>query len=310
MTTGTAQDQGPKILVVCWILVIVPGLIVGLRFYCKVMLSRGFGWDDATILVAWTLQLIYTAMITQSVKLGVVGKHVNSIPAREAIPEALKLVYISFVIIIIGCVLSKTSFALTLLRIITKTWMKVLLWYIIISMNAIMWLCAICYLIQCSPTAALWDIRLMKTANCWPTIVFEAIALAAGVFLVLASTQSRLMFNFTLSLFWSHGRGSRSSSLARDLEIADATPRKVRHCAGNEHGDIVRSLRRQNSSINAETNSKRSASITAFIKTSQLVNVAHLHDFTCTPKTHFPPHTQFPTVSLLSDGPSNESSQD
>ncbi|KAF7715364.1 Uncharacterized protein PECH_001429 [Penicillium ucsense] len=242
MTAETAQDQGPKILVVCWILVIVPGLILGLRVYCKVMLSRGFGWDDATILLAWTLQLIYTAMITQSVHLGVVGKHVNSIPDRDAIPEALKLVYISFVIIIIGCVLSKTSFALTLLRIVTKTWMKVLLWHIIISMNAIMWLCAICYLIQCSPTAALWDTRLMKTAKCWPNIVFEAIALAAGAYsglmdLVLALLPWPVIWKLQM-----RRREKFGIALAMSMGIF--------------------------------------ASITAFIKTAQLVNVTHVHDFT------------------------------
>lgn len=110
----------------------------------------------------------------------VIGKHVDAIADPETIPPALELVYISFVVLIIGCVLSKTSFALTLLRIVLQTWMRVLLWFIIISMNAIMWLCAVCYLLQCDPTAALWDTKLMATAKCWPPGVFETIALTAG----------------------------------------------------------------------------------------------------------------------------------
>jgi hypothetical protein len=49
-----AQNQGPTILAVCWLLVIIPGLMVGLRIWCKVGLSkRGFGLDDAIICVAW-----------------------------------------------------------------------------------------------------------------------------------------------------------------------------------------------------------------------------------------------------------------
>lgn len=112
--------------------------------------------------------------------MGVIGKHVSDISHPELIPPALKLLYISFLIIIIGCVLSKTSFAITLLRIVLHTWMKVLLWFIIVSMNAIMWLCAVCYLLQCKPAAALWDTKLMATAQCWPTNVFETIALTAG----------------------------------------------------------------------------------------------------------------------------------
>lgn len=125
---------------------------------------------------------VYTGLITKAVQMGVVGRHVFAIENQEIIPPALKLVYISYVVIIIGCVLSKTSFAFTLLRIMTRTWMKVLLWTIIVSMNAIMWLCAISYLAQCTPAAALWDTKLMATAKCWPTNVFETIALTAGAY--------------------------------------------------------------------------------------------------------------------------------
>lgn len=49
-----AQNQGPTILAVCWLLVIIPGLMVGLRLWCKLSLSkRGFGLDDFIICVAW-----------------------------------------------------------------------------------------------------------------------------------------------------------------------------------------------------------------------------------------------------------------
>lgn len=112
----------------------------------------------------------------------VIGQHVDAIQDPSMIPPALKLVYIAFIIAIIGCVLSKTSFAITLLRIVTQLWMKVVLWVIIISMNIVMWLCAVCYLLQCNPAAALWDTRLMATAKCWPTSVFKTMSLTAGAY--------------------------------------------------------------------------------------------------------------------------------
>lgn len=34
-TAVDAQNQGPTILAVCWLLVIIPGLMVGLRLWCK-----------------------------------------------------------------------------------------------------------------------------------------------------------------------------------------------------------------------------------------------------------------------------------
>ena len=52
MSSKPIDDQGPTILAVCWILVLIPALIVSLRMYCKVMLNRGFGWDDMVICLA------------------------------------------------------------------------------------------------------------------------------------------------------------------------------------------------------------------------------------------------------------------
>ncbi|KAF7588697.1 hypothetical protein BBP40_005296 [Aspergillus hancockii] len=183
MSRQPIEDQGPTILAVCWILVLVPALIVVLRMYCKViMLNRGFGWDDIVITLALVLLLIYTGLTTRGVQMGVIGKHVDDIDDQTKVPGALKLIYIGMVICVISCVLSKTSFAITLLRIVTRTWQKTVLWFIIISMNLIMWLCAICYLLQCKPTEALWNAELMPTAKCWPTHIFQTIALTAGAY--------------------------------------------------------------------------------------------------------------------------------
>ncbi|KAB8274002.1 hypothetical protein BDV30DRAFT_248592 [Aspergillus minisclerotigenes] len=180
MSSKPIDNQGPTILAVCWILVLIPALIVALRMYCKVILNRGFGWDDMVISLALVLLLVYTALTTRGVQMGVIGKHVGDIDDPSKTPEALKLIYIGMIICIISCVLSKTSFAITLLRIVTRTWQKAILWFIIVSMNVIMWLCAICYLLQCKPAAALWRSELMPTADCWPTSIFQTIALTAG----------------------------------------------------------------------------------------------------------------------------------
>lgn len=51
------QNQGPTILALCWILVMIPGLVLGLRIWCKTALSNrgfsGFGLDDMIVLLAW-----------------------------------------------------------------------------------------------------------------------------------------------------------------------------------------------------------------------------------------------------------------
>ncbi|KAJ5632738.1 hypothetical protein N7490_009077 [Penicillium lividum] len=242
-----AQNEGPVILAVSWILIVIPGLFVALRLYCKIMLARGFGWDDCVCVFAWMLQLVYTGLITKGVQMGVIGRHVEAIEDRNLLPHALKLVYIGFVIIIFGCVFAKTSFVITLLRIVTSPWQKMVLWFIMISMNAIMWLCGICYLAQCKPAAALWNTTLMATAKCWPTSVFENIALTAGAYsgcmdFILAVCPWVILWRLQMKK-----REKFGIIIAMSMGIV--------------------------------------ASVAAFIKTSKLVNVSKLNDFTyyCTP---------------------------
>ncbi|KAJ5703006.1 hypothetical protein N7488_010554 [Penicillium malachiteum] len=238
-----AQNQGPTILASCWVLVALPTIMVGLRIWCKMGLSgRGFGLDDAIICFALALLFVYTGLITKATQMGVVGRHVSAIEDTGSIPPALKLVYISYVIIIIGCVASKTSFAFTMMRIVTRTWMKALLWVIIITMNAIMWLCAICYLAQCQPAAVLWDASLLATAKCWPTNVFETIALVAGAY---SGCMDFVLALLPWVVLWGLEMKKREKfgiALAMSMGIV--------------------------------------ASVAAFIKTSKLVNVSQVQDFT------------------------------
>ena len=128
--------------------------------------------------------------------MGVVGRHVEAIENQAEVSHGLKLVYIGFVIIIFGCVFAKSSFVITLLRIVTRPWHKVSLWFILITMNVLMWLCGICYLAQCKPAAALWNTELLATAQCWPTYIFETIAMIAGG-KIISSRREELMQIFT-----------------------------------------------------------------------------------------------------------------
>jgi hypothetical protein len=56
----------------------------------------------------------------------------------------------------LAAVWSKTSFAITLLR-ITQDWTKMAVWCIIISMNVAMGLTALFIWIQCTPIQKSWD---------------------------------------------------------------------------------------------------------------------------------------------------------
>ncbi|KAJ5729775.1 uncharacterized protein N7483_004283 [Penicillium malachiteum] len=242
-----AQNEGLLVLAVGWILIGIPGILVALRVYCKLMLSRGFGWDDGVCVFSWLLQIIFTVLVTKGVQMGVLGRHVEDIENQASIPHRLKLLYIGFVIIIFGCVFAKTSFVITLLRIVTQPWQKVTLWFILITMNVLMWLCGICYLAQCRPAAALWNTKLFAEAQCWPTYILENIAMVAGAY---SGCMDFILAFFPWLIVW-------------NLQMKK-----------HEKFGIILAM-----SMGVF------AAIAAFIKTSKLKNVAAITDFTyyCSP---------------------------
>ncbi|GAD98005.1 hypothetical protein AOR_1_1188084 [Paecilomyces variotii No. 5] len=175
----TQNDQGPAILWGMWIATIVPCPIIALRLHCKNVFRKRFGWDDIIALCSWVLLLICTALITTAVKKDL-GKHTQEITSSTNITIALKLTYIGEFLAIIACVLSKTSFAVSLLRVVVDRWQVVLLWFIIFSMNSLMWLTAILTLTQCQPSAKLWDFQVK--AKCWNPGIVTKFATVAGAY--------------------------------------------------------------------------------------------------------------------------------
>lgn len=122
------------------------------------------------------LLLVYTALITAAVQKGV-GKHARDI-TRDDLTMALKLTYIGEFLAIIACAIGKSSFAISLLRVVVDRWQVLLLWFIIFSMNIIMWLTAILTLAQCQPSVKLWDFP--TKGKCWDPQIVTKFAIISG----------------------------------------------------------------------------------------------------------------------------------
>ncbi|KAI2794892.1 hypothetical protein POX_a01493 [Penicillium oxalicum] len=71
------------------------------------MSSTGAEVPTQGLTILAVLLLIFTSLISNTVSMGVVKRHVYDFEDPEIIPPALKLLYISFVILIIACVLSQ-----------------------------------------------------------------------------------------------------------------------------------------------------------------------------------------------------------
>ncbi|KAF2453484.1 hypothetical protein BDY21DRAFT_126629 [Lineolata rhizophorae] len=172
------QDNGPRIVISMWVMTGVASLFMGLRFFCKRRYSKVIGSDDFILFASWTFLVIYASMTTVAAANGI-GKHIDDLDESKT-SLAIKLLYIGEFFAIIALAVSKTSFAATLLRFALERWRQAFLWFIIISLNAIMLTCAVLPFAQCTPTKKLWEIEVEGT--CWDTNITVNFSIFAGSF--------------------------------------------------------------------------------------------------------------------------------
>jgi len=79
--------------------------------------------------------------------------------------QLLKVILVAGTFSVTAAIWSKTSFAITLLR-LTDGRMKILIWCLIISMNVAMGLSALFPWVQCTPVQKGWNMSIPGT--CWP----------------------------------------------------------------------------------------------------------------------------------------------
>ncbi len=106
-----------------------------------------------------------------------IGNHMADIPVND-FKAAVKILLAGEFFAIIAVAISKSSFAVTLLRLATRPWQRYALWYIIGSVNVVMWLCGLFQYIQCSPVNKLWDLEVSGT--CWDPMIQVRYAIFAG----------------------------------------------------------------------------------------------------------------------------------
>lgn len=189
-------DLGPVVIGMCWAMTIMTALFLGTRLYVKFTTHRGMWWDDHLLLMSWFMLVAFSSSVTYATEVGL-GKH----NGKTHDPTALQLmIVVATVFSVLGAAWSKTSFALTLLR-ITKGLLYWGIWAIIVSLNVVLTFNAILQFIWCSPSAAAWD--MMVDGKCWNrTIVVDytifAAAYSAGMDVLLACVPWLVIMNLKM----------------------------------------------------------------------------------------------------------------
>ncbi|KAL2138155.1 hypothetical protein VTI28DRAFT_7379 [Corynascus sepedonium] len=149
------KDLGPQLNLVFWLLTTLATLFLTLRLYCKYHRGRRLWWDDYFLIASWVSLVTSAATTTVCVSLDY-GKHGYDMDPANLPKMPFVAVFAGF-FSVLAAAWSKTSFALTLLRLSQGWMMKAVIWFIILTMNAIMGTAMLFMWIKCRPFAKVWD---------------------------------------------------------------------------------------------------------------------------------------------------------
>ncbi|KAB5533562.1 putative integral membrane protein [Coniochaeta sp. 2T2.1] len=159
------DNAGPKANIIAWTLMGFTTVFLALRIYCKHIGGRKLWWDDFLLIVTWAITIINISLATYLVTLGF-GLYSWDFPT-DNVGQLVLVEQVRAVFAITGTAWSKTTFAITLLRVTQeKTWERKFVWFIIVSMNIALGLSALLRWVQCTPIRKSWTPTM--DGKCWP----------------------------------------------------------------------------------------------------------------------------------------------
>ncbi|KAK4159209.1 hypothetical protein QBC43DRAFT_327629 [Cladorrhinum sp. PSN259] len=142
-----ANDNGPPMIISMVVCTVASFLFMSLRFYCKQALSTKLGLDDAVLALSWILFLVFCILSIHTTKYGL-GKHLGTFDLA-LLPDLLYILPIAQFFAVVSVAVSKSSFILTLLRLVTQPWQRASLWFMLVTINLSLFSISIVQFYQC-----------------------------------------------------------------------------------------------------------------------------------------------------------------
>ncbi|KAI1474401.1 hypothetical protein F4774DRAFT_429925 [Daldinia eschscholtzii] len=152
--------MGPAVIGILCFEVLLSGTFISLRVAVRNSSAKGVGVDDWALIVTWVVQAIFVCLMIVSCIYGF-GQH-NVDLGNPDKRMATKLELAAQFVVSWAMGLSKAAVGLFLMRIVVKTWHKVLLWFWIITMMGWSIMLAITVFAQCVPYESLYDERVPR----------------------------------------------------------------------------------------------------------------------------------------------------
>ncbi|KAI0186637.1 hypothetical protein EV127DRAFT_167226 [Xylaria flabelliformis] len=200
LTDDSAPDDfGPSVEACLWSLATLAAGWLALRLYLKIRRHRGLWWDDHFLTISWVCVVLSNASTSVAISLGWATPLLEVSPMNW--PRILLILYISGLFSLLAAAISKTSFALTLLR-ISNGWVKCVVWFAIVTVNAVVGLSIIFNWVQCTPVEK--NFYIFIPGSCWPreTLIGYNTFVAAysGIMdILLALLPWKIIWNMNMS---------------------------------------------------------------------------------------------------------------
>ncbi|KAK3326991.1 hypothetical protein B0T19DRAFT_420540 [Cercophora scortea] len=216
-TRADEGDLGPTTRIAVWLLVGASLVFLALRLYCKYARHRRIHADDYFAIAAWFALLGSSIATNMAIDLGY-GKHVWQIPFAK-LNDMFLIGQISVTLAICSQAWSKTSFAITLLKISDgihgKT--RIFIWFAVVSMNLLFGMAAMFFWIDCTPLEKAW--RPFIKGTCWSPNVIITYGIFTSAYsgildLVLAIIPWKIIMNLQM-----HTREKFGVALAMSMGV-------------------------------------------------------------------------------------------
>ncbi|KAI0539119.1 hypothetical protein GGR58DRAFT_266373 [Xylaria digitata] len=200
LADGLGHDNyGPSVGACVWALATLAAGWLALRLYLKFRKHWGLWWDDHFLTISWLCIVLSNIATTVAISLGW-GQQPYDI-APKIVPHILLALLISGLFSILAAAISKTSFALTLLR-ISSGWVKYTVWFVIVTINIAMSLSLIFNWVQCTPVEK--NFNFSVPGSCWPRATLIgyntfATAYSGAMDILLALLPWKIIWNMDMS---------------------------------------------------------------------------------------------------------------
>ncbi|KAI0131488.1 hypothetical protein F4814DRAFT_437939 [Daldinia grandis] len=161
---------------VIWALISLSTVFLGLRVFYKSKRSRGLWWDDWVLIASWVVLIASGALISLCVSAVFIERDQDDGMGAH---DVGLLSTIAGTLFFVSAIWSKTSFAITLIRIAGPR-LKIALRMIMVSMNTVTCVSLILRWVQCRPARMIWDSH--ATGVCWNRSLILAFTIFAAAY--------------------------------------------------------------------------------------------------------------------------------